>query len=110
MDHSGREKDVTYWKELAERYKEEYVGWWVLCLWKCMLVFFSRKLEIQKELDDYVEDSRQLEKELETSLLQAEKKNKELELLVTRTQTELEALRVNTFSIIDIKCTFVTLF
>lgn len=56
---------------------------------------FHRRQEIQKELDDYVEDSQQLEKELETSLLQAEKRNKELEMLLNRTQSEVESLRVS---------------
>lgn len=60
-----------------------------------MSCYNFRKEEIQKELDDYVEDSRQLEKELEASLTQAEKKNKELEQLVNRTQTELESVRVS---------------
>lgn len=54
-----------------------------------------RKNEIQRELDDYTEDSRQLEKELEASLAQAEKKIKELQILNSRTQHELESLRVN---------------
>lgn len=42
-----------------------------------------------------MEESRQLEKELETSLLQAEKRNKELDLLLSRTQSEVENLRVS---------------
>lgn len=90
----GKDNDVSYWKDLAEKYKEEYV----VCNLEIPLFNYRlgfRKLELQKELDDYVEDSRQLEKELETSLMQAEKKNKELELLVSRTQTELDSLRVN---------------
>lgn len=59
-----------------------------------LFAYLFRKEEIQRELDDYVDDSRQLEKELEASLTQAEKKNKELEQLVNRTQTELDSMRV----------------
>lgn len=50
--------------------------------------------DIQQELDEYTENSAQLEKELEASLMQTEKQNRDLEHQNQRLKNEIESLRV----------------
>ena len=58
--------------------------------WTCF-----RVIDIQQELDEYTENSAQLEKELEASLVQVEKQNRDLEHQNQRLKNEIEMLRVN---------------
>lgn len=51
--------------------------------------------DIQQELDEYTENSAQLEKELEASLVQVEKQNRDLEHQNQRLKNEIEMLRVS---------------
>lgn len=53
-----------------------------------------RANDIQQELDEYTENSAQLEKELEASLVQTEKQNRDLEHQNQRLKNEIESLRV----------------
>lgn len=55
---------------------------------------FFRVIDIQQELDEYTENSAQLEKELEASLVQVEKQNRDLEHQNQRLKNEIEMLRV----------------
>lgn len=55
-----------------------------------------RANDIQQELDEYTENSAQLEKELEASLVQVEKQNRDLEHQNQRLKNEIEILRVST--------------
>lgn len=59
----------------------------------CMV---CRANDIQQELDEYTENSAQLEKELEASLVQVEKQNRDLEHQNLRLKNEIEILRVST--------------
>lgn len=61
-----------------------------------MYIFFTncRAIDIQQELDEYTENSAQLEKELEASLVQVEKQNRDLEHQNQRLKSEIEMLRV----------------
>lgn len=59
-----------------------------------------RANDIQQELDEYTENSAQLEKELEASLMQTEKQNRDLEHQNQRLKNEIESLRVCSFKII----------
>lgn len=52
-----------------------------------------RKEDVERELEEFQENSQMLEKELETSLEQAEKANRELRQRNTRLATEVEQLR-----------------
>lgn len=52
-----------------------------------------RKDDVEHELEEFQENSQMLEKELETSLEQAEKTNRELRQRNTRLATEIEQLR-----------------
>lgn len=54
-----------------------------------------RANDIQQELDEYTENSAQLEKELEASLVQVEKQNRDLEHQNQRLKNEIEILRVS---------------
>lgn len=57
---------------------------------------YFRANDIQQELDEYTENSAQLEKELEASLMQTEKQNRDLEHQNQRLKNEIEMLRVST--------------
>lgn len=59
-----------------------------------LLIFFFRANDIQQELDEYTENSAQLEKELEASLVQVEKQNGDLKHQNQRLKNEIEMLRV----------------
>lgn len=61
------------------------------------LLFIFRVIDLQQELDDYTENSAQLEKELEASLVQVEKQNRDLEHQNQRLKNEIEMLRVSIF-------------
>ncbi|XP_023941319.1 nuclear distribution protein nudE-like 1 isoform X2 [Bicyclus anynana] len=65
---------VEYWKEQAKYYEQ-------------------KSSEIQQELDEYTENSAQLEKELEASLAQVEKQNRDLEHQNQRLRNEIDMLR-----------------
>jgi phage shock protein A len=54
-----------------------------------------RKLECQKEFEDFTDESRQLEQELETTLIQNEKQIRDLNGMVISFREENEALRVS---------------
>lgn len=54
---------------------------------------------IQKESDEFISESQQLEKEYEATIDQNEKKIKELTIANTRAQDEIETLRVNCLKI-----------
>lgn len=56
-----------------------------------------RANDIQQELDEYTENSAQLEKELEASLVQVEKQNRDLEHQNQRLKNEIEILRVSIY-------------
>lgn len=53
-----------------------------------------RYLDVQQELDDFTESSRQLEAELETSLEQRDKTVRDLKIAVNQLQIDNESLRV----------------
>lgn len=55
-----------------------------------------RNSDTQQELDEYTENSAQLEKELEATLAQTEKQNRDLEHQNRRLKNEIESLRVCT--------------
>ncbi|KAI5651875.1 nuclear distribution protein nudE-like 1 isoform X2 [Phthorimaea operculella] len=62
--------------------------------WKKQAKYYEQKAnDIQQELDEYTENSAQLEKELEASLLQVEKQNRDLEHQNQRLKNEIEMLR-----------------
>ncbi|XP_049868814.1 nuclear distribution protein nudE-like 1 isoform X2 [Pectinophora gossypiella] len=65
---------VEYWKKQAKHYEQ-------------------KANDIQQELDEYTENSAQLEKELEASLVQVEKQNRDLEHQNQRLKNEIEMLR-----------------
>ncbi|KAG6447141.1 hypothetical protein O3G_MSEX004783 [Manduca sexta] len=65
---------VEYWKKQAKYYEQKVI-------------------DIQQELDEYTENSAQLEKELEASLVQVEKQNRDLEHQNQRLKNEIEMLR-----------------
>lgn len=51
-------------------------------------------MDVQQELEDFTEGSRQLEAELETSLEQREKTIKDLKMALNQLQIDNETLRV----------------
>lgn len=59
-----------------------------------MILLVSRAREIQQELDEYTENSAQLERELETSLEQVEKQNRDLEQKNERLLNKIDDLKV----------------
>lgn len=81
--------------------KSEYL--WVIDLCVTCIDFMihtrtctdCRANDIQQELDEYTENSAQLEKELEASLVQVEKQNRDLEHQNQRLKSEIEILRVS---------------
>lgn len=72
----------------------------MFCFFVNLLVWFIhfyyyRVNDIQQELDEYTENSAQLEKELEASLGQVEKQNRDLEHQNQRLKNEIEMLKVS---------------
>ncbi|XP_013199979.1 nuclear distribution protein nudE homolog 1 isoform X2 [Amyelois transitella] len=65
---------LEYWKKQAKHYEQ-------------------KANDIQQELDEYTENSAQLEKELEASLVQVEKQNRDLDHQNQRLKNEIELLR-----------------
>ncbi|XP_073945347.1 nuclear distribution protein nudE-like 1 isoform X2 [Choristoneura fumiferana] len=65
---------VEYWKKQAKHYEQ-------------------KANDMQQELDEYTENSAQLEKELEASLIQVEKQNRDLEHQNQRLKNEIESLK-----------------
>ncbi|CAH2980278.1 unnamed protein product [Chilo suppressalis] len=62
--------------------------------WKKQAKYYEQKVnDIQQELDEYTENSAQLEKELEASLVQVEKQNRDLDHQNQRLKNEIEMLR-----------------
>lgn len=59
------------------------------------MIHYFRANDIQQELDEYTENSAQLEKELEASLVQTEKQNRDLEHQNQRLKNEIDNLRVS---------------
>ncbi|XP_033330793.1 nuclear distribution protein nudE [Megalopta genalis] len=70
----SKDDEVQYWKDLAHQ-------------------LHRRKEDIERELEEFQENSQLLEKELEASLEQAEKTNRELRQRNIRLATEVEQLR-----------------
>lgn len=71
---STKDQEVKYWRELAEKYKQELE-------------------ETKEELEEFQVSSHELEKELETQLQHEEKKSKELTAANSRLHSECEQLR-----------------
>ncbi|KAL2740483.1 nuclear distribution protein nudE-like 1-B isoform X1 [Vespula squamosa] len=70
----SKDDEIQYWMDLAHQ-------------------MHQRKEDVERELEEFQENSQMLEKELETSLEQAEKTNRELRQRNTRLATEVEQLR-----------------
>ncbi|XP_014467507.1 PREDICTED: nuclear distribution protein nudE-like 1-A isoform X1 [Dinoponera quadriceps] len=70
----SKDDEIQYWMDLAHQ-------------------LHQRKDDVERELEEFQENSQMLEKELETSLEQAEKTNRELRQRNTRLATEIEQLR-----------------
>ncbi|KAH0947405.1 hypothetical protein HN011_009779 [Eciton burchellii] len=70
----SKDDEIQYWMNLAHR-------------------MHQRKDDVERELEEFQENSQMLEKELETSLEQAEKTNRELRQRNSRLATEVEQLR-----------------
>ncbi|XP_018313028.1 nuclear distribution protein nudE-like 1-A isoform X2 [Mycetomoellerius zeteki] len=70
----SKDDEIQYWMDLANQ-------------------LLQRKDDVERELEEFQENSQMLEKELETSLEQAEKTNRELRQRNTRLATEVEQLR-----------------
>ncbi|XP_026488207.1 nuclear distribution protein nudE-like 1 isoform X1 [Vanessa tameamea] len=68
------QESVEYWKEQAKHYEQ-------------------KARDIQQELDEYTENSAQLEKELEASLEQVEKQNRDLDHQNQRLQNKIDDLK-----------------
>jgi hypothetical protein len=56
--------------------------------------FHFRKLDCQKEFEDFTDESRQLEQELETTLIQNEKQIRDLNAMIISLRDENGSLRV----------------
>ncbi|XP_058796280.1 nuclear distribution protein nudE-like 1 isoform X1 [Phymastichus coffea] len=69
-----KDDEIQYWMELAHQ-------------------LHQRKEDVERELEEFQENSQQLEKELEASLEQADKTNSELRQRNSRLATEIEQLR-----------------
>lgn len=54
-----------------------------------------RKLDCQKEFEDFTDESRQLEQELETNLIQNEKRVRDLKSMIINLTEDNESLRVS---------------
>lgn len=61
-------------------------------------------MDVQQELEDFTEGSRQLEAELETSLEQREKTIKDLKMALNQLQIDNETLRVCVVFFFIYKC------
>ncbi|VVD00840.1 unnamed protein product [Leptidea sinapis] len=72
-DQFGKDS-IEYWKKQAKYYEQ-------------------KAMDIQKELDEYTENSEQLEKELEASLIQVEKQNNDLSKHNQRLLNEIDVLK-----------------
>jgi chromosome segregation ATPase len=71
----NKDEEIQYWKNLATQYYEDID-------------------RIQKESDEFVSESQQLEREYEATIEQNEKKIKELTLANNRAYNEIESTRV----------------
>lgn len=71
---SSKDDEIQYWMDLAHQ-------------------MHQRKEDVERELEEFQENSQMLEKELETTLEQTEKTNRELRQRNTRLATEVEQLR-----------------
>lgn len=54
-----------------------------------------RKIDCQKEFEDFTDESRQLEQELETTLIQNEKQIRDLNGMIINLRDDNESLRVS---------------
>lgn len=70
----------------------------LLVLQSSIILNVCRVIDIQQELDEYTENSAQLEKELEASLVQVEKQNRDLEHQNQRLKNDIDILRVCLYS------------
>lgn len=59
-----------------------------------LILATCRKLDCQKEFEDFTDESRQLEQELETNLIQNEKQIRDLNGLINNLRDDNETLRV----------------
>ncbi|XP_043485010.1 nuclear distribution protein nudE-like 1-B [Leptopilina heterotoma] len=74
-DFSSKDEEIQFWMDLAHQ-------------------MYQRKEDVERELEEFQENSQMLEKELETSLEQAEKTIRELQQRNSRLDNENEQLRV----------------
>ena len=58
-------------------------------------VLINRKVDVQKEFEDFTEESRQLEQELETTLIQNEKQLRDASQTIDSLRDENQTLRVS---------------
>lgn len=56
--------------------------------------YLFRKLDCQKEFEDFTDESRQLETELETALIQNDKQIRDLNSTINSLRNDNESLRV----------------
>ena len=56
--------------------------------------YICRKLDCQKEFEDFTDESRQLETELETALIQNDKQIRDLNSTIISLRNDNESLRV----------------
>lgn len=70
------EEECYYWKELAKLYMQE-------------------KADCQQEFENFTDESRQLENELEATLLQNEKQIRDLNTSIHNLRDENDSLRVS---------------
>lgn len=57
-------------------------------------MYIYRKLDCQKEFEDFTDESRQLETELETALIQNDKQIRDLNSTISSLRNDNESLRV----------------
>ncbi|XP_015588684.1 nuclear distribution protein nudE homolog 1-A [Cephus cinctus] len=74
LQFSSKDEEIQYWMDVAQQ-------------------MHQRKEDVERELEEFQENSQMLERELEASLEQAEKTNKELRQRNSRLATEIEQLR-----------------
>lgn len=66
-------------------------------------VLFNRKVDVQKEFEDFTEESRQLEQELETTLIQNEKQLRDASQSIDSLRDENQTLRVSIQRLLQLK-------
>ncbi|XP_063240965.1 nuclear distribution protein nudE-like 1 isoform X2 [Bacillus rossius redtenbacheri] len=77
----SRDEEALYWKELAEQCGQDLED------------VLEEKRQVERDLEEFQENSRQLERELEISLDQSEKRCRDLEAANNRLQADCEGMR-----------------